>query len=201
MAASLLLASASPRRRELLAKLGVDFEVLASEVAEEPRPGESGEAFACRTAREKAVEVAARRPSHWVLAADTVVVRDGDILGKPLDGSDAAQMLRRLSGRTHQVLTAVALYAPGGMPVAEAVVRSEVTFRAIADTEITTYLDTGEPFDKAGAYAIQGHAGRFVVQVVGSYTNVVGLPLDEVRDLLQRHGLLTMAARKAARSA
>jgi len=195
MKRALVLASASPRRRALLTELGIDFEVLASDVPEWPLAEEDAGAFASRVAREKALEVAAKRPDHWVLAADTVVVRnDGEILGKPADRDDARRMLRKLSGCVHRVLTAVALLPPGGPPADEVLVESTVAFRALDEAEITAYLDSGEPFDKAGAYAIQGGAGRFVTHVAGSYTNVVGLPVDEVRVLLRRHGLLPSAA-------
>jgi septum formation protein len=186
MAAHLVLASASPRRRELLAQLGVPFDVVVSDVPETPAPGESAEAFARRAARDKATEVARRHPGALVLAADTVVVVDGAILGKPRDRADARRMLEALAGRTHEVLTAVALAAPKG-DVEGVLVRSTVEFRPLAAREIEDYLESDEPYDKAGAYAVQGEARRFVIQVRGSYTNVVGLPVDEVRELLQRH--------------
>jgi septum formation protein len=189
----LVLASASPRRRELLAQLGLDFEVIASDVPEECRAGETATAFAARVAREKARHVAAERPTQWILAADTVVAIDDEILGKPIDGADAYRMLRRLSGRTHRVVTAVTLLSPGGA-AAEAVVETAVTFREITDDEIEAYLETGEPFDKAGAYAIQGQAGRFVAVYEGSYSNVIGLPLDEVGALCRQCGLLAARA-------
>ena len=121
-----------------------------------------------------------------MLAADTVVAVDGTIFGKPPDRADARRMLQALAGRTHEVLTAVALHTPAG-DVEELVVRSAVEFRSLTAREIEDYLDGSEPYDKAGAYAVQGHAQRFVVQVQGSYTNVVGLPMDEVRELLRPH--------------
>jgi septum formation protein len=189
----LVLASASPRRRELLAQLGVPFDVVVSDVPETPRPGECAEAFARRAARDKAAEVARCRPETLVLAADTVVVVDGVILGKPRDRADARRMLEALSGRSHEVLTAVALIGPGH-DARDLVVRSTVEFRPLAAPEIERYLDSAEPYDKAGGYAIQGAAQRFVLSVCGSYTNVVGLPVDEVRELLRRH----LPARKAA---
>jgi septum formation protein len=190
---ALVLASASPRRRALLAELGVAFEVLPSDVPEQPRPGESPGAFAVRVAHEKGREVAGRRPDRWVLAADTVVVLDGEILGKPRDRDDARRMLLALSASVHHVLTAVALLAPSTAAGEELLIESEVTFRRLTGAEIETYLDSGEPFDKAGAYAIQGGAADFVTTVAGSYTNVVGLPLEELRALLRRHGLLAAA--------
>jgi len=186
MTASLVLASASPRRRELLAQLGVAFDVVPSAVPEVPEPGERPEAFAQRVAREKAAEVARRCPGRLVLGADTVVVVDGTILNKPQDRADARRMLQMLSGRMHRVLTAVALLGPTG-PCDALVVQSEVEFRPLSSRDIEAYLDSGEPFDKAGAYAVQGLAKKFVVQVRGSHSNVVGLPLDEVATLLRRH--------------
>lgn len=195
MTVRLVLASASPRRRELLAQLGVPFDIVVSDVPETPAPGESPEAFARRAARDKAAEVARRCPDALVLAADTVVVVDGDILGKPRDRADARRMLATLSGRTHEVLTAVAVMVPGG-DVEDVLVRSSVEFRVLDARAIEDYLDSDEPYDKAGAYAVQGAAQRFVLQVRGSYTNVVGLPVDEVRTLLRRH----LSGRSAATS-
>ena len=185
MTVRLVLASASPRRRELLAQLGVAFDVAVSDVPETPDPGESPEAFARRAARDKAAEIGRRCPAAMVLAADTVVAVDGAIFGKPRDRADARRMLEALSGRTHEVLTAVVLHHPGGA-VEERLVRSAVEFRALMPREIEDYLDSDEPYDKAGAYAVQGQAQRFVVQVRGSYSNVVGLPIDEVGELLRR---------------
>jgi len=188
MAARLVLASASPRRRELLAQLGIPFEVVTSDVPETPAPAERPAAFAQRVARDKAAEVARRCPGALVLAADTIVAVEGVIFGKPQDRADARRMLEALAGRTHEVLTAVTLRTPAG-DVEELVVGSAVEFRALTAREIEDYLDGSEPYDKAGAYAVQGEAQRFVVQVRGSYTNVVGLPMDEVRELLRRHRL------------
>ena len=182
---ALVLASASPRRRELLVQRGIAFRVDASDVPETPRPAESAEAFARRVARDKAAEVARRHPQAFVLGADTVVVLDGLIFGKPADRADARRMLRALAGRAHRVLTAVALIAPTGA-VDELLVESQVELRALAAAEIEAYLDSGEPFDKAGAYAVQGLAGQFVTRVRGSRSNVIGLPVDEVVDLLRR---------------
>jgi len=186
MAARLILASASPRRRELLTQLGVPFEVVTSDVPEVPAPAESPAGFAQRVAHDKAAEVARRCPGALVLAADTVVVVEGAIFGKPRDRADARRMLTALAGRTHEVLTAVALRTPAGN-VEGLVVRSVVEFRALTAHEIEDYLDGSEAYDKAGAYAVQGQAQRFVVQVSGSYSNVVGLPVDEVRELLRRY--------------
>lgn len=190
MTAPLVLASSSPRRRELLAQLGIDFDIVPSDVPEERRPHESAAVFAGRVAQEKAVHVAAQRPAQWILAADTVVAIDDEILGKPADRADAYRMLRGLSDRTHQVVTAVVLLAPGGRVAEQQVFESAVTMRIIREDEIDRYVDTGEPFDKAGGYGIQGRASPFVSKVEGSYSNVVGLPLDEVREMLARHELL-----------
>lgn len=186
MRTALVLASASPRRRELLTARGFRFEVDPSNVMETPRPGEPPDAFAQRIAAEKAGDVARRHPGRCVLAADTVVVVDGTLFGKPVDRSDARRMLQALSGRTHRVLTAVALVDPTGA-VEEILVESQVAFRPLTAAEIEEYLESGEPFDKAGAYAVQGLAKKFVVRVRGSHSNVVGLPMEAVTDLLQRH--------------
>ena len=191
---SLILGSASPRRVALLGELGVAFTVYASDIAEVPAAGESAESFAMRAAREKGAAVATARPGAWVLAADTVVVVDGAILGKPADAAEARAMLRRLSGRAHEVLTAVALIAPDGVLAEQVLGRSGVQFRSLAEAEIAAYVASGEPADKAGAYAIQGGAAGFVQRVVGSMTNIIGLPLDEVGAMLARHGLMAAAA-------
>jgi nucleoside triphosphate pyrophosphatase len=189
----LVLGSASPRRSQLLCTLGAEFAVEASDIPEVPRARESALAFAFRAAREKAEAVARRCPGKWVLAADTVVVVDGDILGKPADAADAAAMLGRLSGRCHSVITGVALADSEGALAETFAVESVVEFRPLQADEIEAYVATDEPFDKAGAYAIQGGAARFVTSVSGSYTNVIGLPIDEVRALLERHGLLAVS--------
>jgi nucleoside triphosphate pyrophosphatase len=196
MGPRLVLASASPRRRELLAQLGVPFEIVVSDVPETPTPDEAPAAFARRVARDKAAAVAHRCGDALVLAADTVVVIDGAVLGKPRDRGDAQRMLQLLSGRRHEVLTAVALRDRTGH-VDERLVCSTVEFRPLTAREIDDYLDSDEAYDKAGAYAVQGQAQRFVVQVHGSYTNVVGLPLDEVRELLHAHIRLRPAAAAA----
>jgi septum formation protein len=186
----LVLGSASPRRAALLRQVGLDFSVCPSDVPEVAAAGETATDLARRLAREKGAAVACSRTDAWVLSADTIVVVDGAVLGKPADAAEASQMLRRLSDRTHEVFTAVALTAPGGEPAGEVLVRSRVEFRPLSAAEIDAYVATGEPFDKAGAYAIQGGAEHFVRRVDGSYTNVVGLPIDETRDLLARAGLL-----------
>lgn len=182
----LVLASGSPRRRELLTELGVTFEVMTSDVPEIPQSGEFAETFARRVARDKALAVARRCPGRHVLAADTVVVLGAAILNKPVDRADARRMLHALSGRAHRVLTAVALVDPlTGLD--ELIAESTVELRPLTSIEIETYLDSGESFDKAGAYAVQGLAKAFVISVSGSLSNVIGLPLENVADLLRRH--------------
>jgi septum formation protein len=177
----------------LLAARGIRFEAVPSAVDETPFPGEPPEAFAQRLAREKACDVARRRPGRCVLAADTVVIAGATLFGKPADRDDARRMLRALSGRTHRVLTAVALVDADGR-ISETAVESKVEFRRLTTGEIEAYLDSDEPFDKAGAYAIQGVAQKFVTGVRGSYSNVVGLPMDEVLELLRGHCPPDMAA-------
>lgn len=181
----LILASASPRRRELLAQAGYVFEVRPAHVNEDPRPGEDPIAYVVRLAREKAEAVFRELddPDAIVLGADTTVTLDGPILGKPVDAADAARMLRMLSGRTHRVITGVALATAGGTEVAAEV--TAVRFLTLSDNEIAEYVATGEPLDKAGAYAIQGRAAKWIPRVEGCYFNVVGLPLALVSALLE----------------
>jgi septum formation protein len=185
--APLLLASASPRRRELLVRVGIDIEVQPADVDETPQAGEEPLAYARRVARAKADVVAARAPDRWVLAADTVVEIGGAILGKAPDPAAALAMLDLLSGRTHQVLTAFVLRGPGGQVVAREVA-TEVALRAVPGEELAAYVRAGEWQGKAGAYAAQGMAAAFVAEVRGSFTNVVGLPLVEVLEELVRVG-------------
>lgn len=185
------LASQSPRRRELLARLGVPFGVLDVEVPEERVAGEPAEDYVRRVAREKAgaglLEVVSV-PGALVLGGDTEVVLGEDVFGKPRDAADAAQMLRRLSGRTHTVISALALVSAGRE--AQAVSISEVTFDALDEAAIARYVDSGEPMGRAGAYAIQGHAETFVARLSGSYSAVMGLPLRETAQLLRQFGVL-----------
>jgi septum formation protein len=189
------LASESPRRRELLLQIGVPFRVVAATVDEGVLPGEPPPAYVARLAAAKADAGWEKSPGdrHPVLAADTVVVLDGDILGKPADRNHAGVMLQRLSGRTHAVLTAVALRTDGG--VESRISRSEVTFRRIAAAEALAYWETGEPRDKAGAYAIQGRAAIFISDLRGSYSGVMGLPLFETAELLSQAGVLRWPVR------
>jgi septum formation protein len=184
----LTLASASPRRRELLAQIGVPHEVRAADVDESRRPGEPPREYALRVATAKADAgwtVAGGRGA--VLAADTAVALDGELYAKPADRDDCLRILGALQGRTHEVLTAVALRHAGGLDTALSV--SRVTFRAIAPDECARYWDTGEPRDKAGAYAIQGLGAVFVTHLEGSYSGVMGLPLAETAELLARAGV------------
>ncbi len=162
---------------------------MASGVDETPHPAESALEFARRIARSKAREVSRRCPGRWVLAADTIVVVDGDVLRKPRDVEEATRMLERLSGRRHEVATAFCLFDASGEVFANQVVRTEVAFRPLEASEIAAYVLSGEPFDKAGAYALQGGAAKFVVGVQGSRSNVIGLPMDEVESVLQGAGL------------
>lgn len=184
----LILASASPRRRELLALAGVPFDIVVSP-AQEPDPdvNEHPAAYAARMARLKAVAVAEAHPTAVVLGADSVVAVGETILGKPADAADALRMLRLLSGRSHQVVTGCAIFAPGREPEIFTVA-TDVTMGVVSDDRLAAYVATGEPMDKAGAYAIQGGAAAFVTTICGSYTNVVGLPLAEVVAVLGRWG-------------
>jgi len=205
----LVLASASPRRRELLSQAGFSFEVHPTQIPENPIPGENPVAYVTRLAREKAQAVynelmgapsfrffsgervgshepyGAQAPSAalQVLGADTTVTLDNQILGKPADAADAARMLRLLSGRSHRVITGVALVTANSTEVASET--TTVQFLALSDEEIAAYIATGEPMDKAGAYAIQGHAARWIPRIDGDYFNVVGLPIALVSALLE----------------
>lgn len=182
----LVLASGSPRRRDFLSQLGLTFTVSAADIDETPHPGEEARAYVLRLAREKARVVAARSPGAWVLAADTTVALGMELLGKPQSPDEARQMLSWLSGKTHDVFTGVAL---AGRHEEALAVHTRVTFRALSAAEIAWYVSTGEPVDRAGAYAIQGKGGFLVASVDGSPTNVVGLPLGETLALMERAGL------------
>ena len=184
----LILASASPRRQELLSSAGISFEVLPSEVDEGFREGEPPEEYVVRLARRKATKAGERHKDRWVLAADTVVVIDGRILGKPGDRQEAREMLGVLSDQEHRVITGFCLLRGDSGKSREGTVTTRVRFKRLSSREIEWYLDTGEPFDKAGAYAIQGKAAFMVKEIRGSYTNVVGLPLTEVIEALQEMG-------------
>lgn len=182
----LILASASPRRQELLRRAGFDFEVRPSKVEEARRGDETAEEFARRAAREKALAVAASAPQgDLVLAADTAVVVKEEILGKPAGPDDAARMLRLLSGLTHRVITGVCLVRAPNQMEALKQETTFVTFRTLDEQEIRDYVRSGEPLDKAGAYGIQGLASKFVTRIEGCYFNVVGLPVYLVYELLK----------------
>jgi septum formation protein len=197
----LVLASASPRRRELLTQAGFSFEVHPANIPEELNPGEDPIAYVSRLAREKAQAVFAQlsaslesRANLTVLGADTTVTLDDHILGKPEDAADAVRMLRLLSGRTHRVITGIAVVTATSAQVAAEV--TTVTFLPLSDAEIAAYIATGEPMDKAGAYAIQGLAARWIPRIEGCYFNVVGLPISLVSTLLAS---TTAAANSLAR--
>jgi septum formation protein len=183
----LFLASASPRRQELLRNAGIDFVVRAADIVESPLDGESAKACAERLARVKALTVSRHLPEELVLGADTIVVLEGQILGKPRDPADASRMLRMLSGRQHEVITGVCLMT-AAMGVVD--VRSETTWvfmDGVSEADIRAYVESREPMDKAGAYAIQGRASRWISRIEGDYFNVVGLPVSLVYRMLREH--------------
>ncbi len=182
-----ILASQSPRRRELLSLIGIDHEVQPADIDETPWPNEAPVPHTERLARGKAEVIAARAPDAFVIAADTIVVIDGAILGKPIDIPDACAMVRRLSGRTHEVFTAMAVAL--GDRVESAVVTVKVRFRELDDDAIARYVNTGEPMDKAGAYGIQGFGATIVEHIEGDYFAVMGLSLVTVVQLAARLGV------------
>lgn len=185
----LVLASASPRRRQILSEARLQFEVRPSTIEECARAGELPEGLVERLAREKALDVAqalAQGPARPVLGADTIVVLDGEVLGKPRDEAHAVEMLSRLVGRVHRVMTGIALAWTDGRSLESLVVTSEVEMRPATGAELEAYVALGESLDKAGAYALQGGAIQFVIRVVGSRSNVIGLPRDETLALLER---------------
>jgi septum formation protein len=191
---AIVLASASPRRKELLERVGVVCAVVPSQINEDYIPGESPREHVLRLSHEKALEIASRTdvPGRWFIGSDTVVVRDDAILGKPLDAADATAMLTSLSGRSHEVLTGFAVHDREKNITISEVVSTAVRFKELTAAEVSGYIASGEPFDKAGAYAIQG-IGAFMVQAInGSYTNVVGLPLCEVVDVLEHLGAVKL---------
>ena len=182
-----ILASASPRRRDLLTLVGISHDVCPADIDESLLPGETAVVHAERLARTKARTIADREPDAVVIGSDTIVVLDGEILGKPRDAAEAAGMLRQLSGRTHVVVTAIAVAR--GARIESAVECVDVTFRALSDGEIRAYVATREPLDKAGAYGIQGYGATIVEQVNGDYFSVMGLGLRRLVDLLARVGI------------
>ena len=188
----LILASASPRRAELLRAAGLEFDVIPAAVDEAMDPEDQPEGYARRVAQLKAEAVIPHAPGRPVLGADTIVIIDNEVLGKPVDAADARRMLGLLSGRAHTVMTAVCLVNPaaGSGRVQTNVARTTVEFAPLSDEEIAWYVASGESADKAGAYAVQGLASRFVTRIDGSYSNVVGLPVALVFDLCKQAGLL-----------
>lgn len=188
----IVLASASPRRAELLELARIPFRIAPADIPEEPLSGEEAVEHALRLAEEKARAAADReKTGRWFIGADTIVVLDGRIMGKPVDGADAAGMLADLSGRRHQVVTAYAVLDRQTAACVSRAVRTEVLFKRLDRQEILDYVATGCPLDKAGAYAIQGGAAHFVREIRGSYTNVVGLPTCELHQTLKQMGALS----------
>jgi septum formation protein len=194
LSASFILASASPRRIELLRLLGLDFSVMPSGADETLRQGEAPPAHSLRLSVEKAGLIAAVHPESWVLGADTIVVIDGDVLGKPADPEEARQMLKKLSDRAHTVFTGFTLARQEARITVSGVIESTVFFREIPEDEMAWYVNSPEPYDKAGAYAVQGRGAFFIKEIRGSYTNVMGLPLCEVVDVLKKVGAVKFAA-------
>jgi len=190
----LVLASASPRRQELLRNAGIAFVVCPADIPETPLPNETPTVLAERLAQEKARAVSHQRPGHVILGADTIVVVDEEILGKPRDAADAARMLRLLSGRSHLVITGVCLRTENReLNTGFVDVRSEITLvvmEPLSEDEIRDYIATVEPMDKAGAYAIQGIASRWISRIEGDYFNVVGLPVALVLRMLKEQGVV-----------
>jgi len=186
-----ILASGSPRRRFFLEQLGIEFTIRVAAVDETAQDDEEPEGFVLRLAGEKAAEIATESPASWVLAADTVVVLDHHILGKPSDAAEALSMLQRLAGRWHEVWTGFCMCRHDPQAMIKHAVRTEVCFAALSDEVLKAYVATGEPLDKAGAYGIQGHGAFLVEQIRGSYSNVVGLPLAEVVAEMLRLEIIT----------
>jgi septum formation protein len=188
----LVLASASPRRAELLRAAGIEFDVIPADVNEGMDSEDSPDGYVRRVAQLKAEGVIPLAPGRPILGADTIVLVDNEVLGKPADAADARRMLRLLSGREHTVMTAVCLVNPAAESgrIQTSAVRTTVEFAPLSDTEIDWYVASGEPMDKAGAYAIQGLASRFVTRIDGSHSNVVGLPVAVVYNLCKEAGLL-----------
>ena len=193
----IVLASASPRRSELLAQVGIDFQVIPSAADEVLLANESAADHAVRLSRDKALEVAGRQAvaGRWFIGSDTVVVRDGAVLGKPADATSARAMLKSLSGRGHRVISGYAVHDRKTGRTISAAVITKVFFKELTSREIEGYIATGEPFDKAGAYAIQGIGSFMVPRIEGSYSNVVGLPLCEVIAALEELGALELFER------
>jgi septum formation protein len=184
-----ILASASPRRRELLASIGLDFDVIPSHVPEVHQEGEAPEEYVARLSRDKARALAVQYPAQWVIAADTTVLLGEQLLEKPVDKNDAARMLETIAGKTHVVYTGVTLEQAETAYRDTRVAESEVRMLPLSPREIEWYVGTGEPLDKAGAYAVQGIGAMFIDSIHGSYTNVVGLPLATLFQMMRKAGI------------
>lgn len=193
MNSRLILASKSPRRYELLKQVGLEFEVVPSRVAEDFVQKESPQAHVIRLAKAKAIDVATGHPDRWVIAADTIVYIDGSILGKPKNQEEAMEMLRRLSGQEHWVLTGFSVCHLEKKEGDKESVQTTVRVKPLSRSEMEWYVQTGEPFDKAGGYAIQGIGSFMIESIRGSYSNVVGLPLCELVQMLNRLGAIKIA--------
>lgn len=192
----LILASSSPRRRELLASIGVPFDVIPSHIPEERASGEAPEEYVARLSREKANAIATQHSSQWVIAADTTVLLGEQLLEKPLDTADAERMLSLIAGQTHIVYTGVTLQNVERKYRDTRVAESEVRMLPLSKDEIAWYVRTGEPLDKAGAYAVQGIGGMFIDSIHGSYTNVVGLPLAMLFQMMRKAGIDPLKGRQ-----
>jgi len=190
----LILASQSPRRHHLLKQAGLEFAVIPSRFDESSVPLSSPDIYVKVLAQKKAEDISVQYPDSWVISADTIVVIDGRILGKPGSKADARAMLKKLSGQTHQVLTGYCLGCHARGRFFSDTVGTDVSFKTLTDREIDWYIQTGEPFDKAGAYAIQGIGAFLVRRINGSYTNVVGLPVCEIMDLLISESIIELAS-------
>jgi septum formation protein len=193
----LVLASGSPRRRELLQSIGLDFDVMVSNVEEGAHPDEKPDAYVTRLALEKAVDVATRRPREWVIAADTIVCLDDNILEKPRDRDDAIRILTLIVGREHVVYTGLALLNRSIGYSDSRVTTTRVRMAELTGPDVEWYVDTGEPMDKAGAYAVQGIGAMFIESVQGNYTNVVGLPLSVLFNMMRSAGIDPIGGRKS----
>jgi len=189
MKTKFILASASPRRRELLASIGIEFTVIPSHVPEVRSDDESPEEYVARLSRDKAAEVAREHPSDWIIAADTTVLYGDELLEKPVDADDARRMLAVIAGQTHIVYTGVTLLNVALGHHETRVTTSEVRMLQLSESDIAWYVNTGEPMDKAGAYAVQGIGSMFIDSIHGSFTNVVGLPLATLFRMLRKAGI------------
>lgn len=185
-----ILASASPRRIELLHLLGLRFEIMPSQVEEAFMKGETPREHVLRLSREKAEKASVQHPDAWVMGADTIVLINGEVLGKPRTPEEAREMLRTLSGRVHTVYTGFTVIKESASYIISNAVESSVRFREIREDEIAWYIQSEEPYDKAGGYAVQGMGAFFIKEIHGSYTNVMGLPLCEVVDVLKSAGVI-----------